>query len=461
MTPDASTRRTTARRRIAVIGSGISGLSAAWLLGKCADVVLYESESRAGGHANTVLAPHSVLGPVAVDTGFIVYNDRNYPNLVALLKHLDVPTEDSNMSFSASLRGGAFEYSGSGLAGLLGQNRNAINPRFWRMVADIMRFYRQAPALLERDDMKAVSLGAYLDANRYSQVFVEDHLLPMGAAIWSTTAEDMRAYPLHAFLRFFVSHGLVLLKGRPHWKTVSGGSREYVTRLLAAFSGEIRLNSAVSSVRRGASGVTVTDRAGHADRFDDAVIATHADQALAMLADADEEERRLLGAFDYTRNTAVLHSDARLMPKRRQVWASWNYIGEREQDGERPLCVTYWMNLLQNIDASHPLFVTLNPSRAVDPARVIGSFDYTHPLFDTKALDAQRRLWSLQGRRGTWFCGAHFGSGFHEDGLQSGLAVAEQLGGIRRPWSVENQSGRIFLDPPRDELPAKRLAVAG
>lgn len=431
-----------ARRRIAVVGSGISGLSAAWLLSRSADVVLYEAEGRPGGHSNTVLAP-SGDREIPVDTGFIVYNDRNYPNLVALFDHLSVPTLASSMSFSASIDGGAFEYSGSGLQGLLGQKSNLLRPRFWTMLSDILRFYKEAPALLERPELATVSLGDYLASSRYGASFIEDHLLPMGAAIWSTTASEMRLYPLHAFIRFFVNHGLLSLNDRPRWRTVSGGSREYVKRILADFSGELRFGQPVKTIRRDAFGVELTDAAGHADRFDDVVLATHADQSLKLLADADQAERETLGAFEYTRNLAVLHSDPRLMPKRRQVWSSWNYLSEPSATGNNALCVTYWMNHLQSLDPARPLFVTLNPCREIDPESIIQTFDYEHPLFDLKANAAQRRLWRLQGRRRTWFCGAYFGSGFHEDGLQAGLAVAETLGGIKRPWSVENESGRI------------------
>lgn len=434
------------KRRIAVIGSGISGLSAAWLLSKSASVKIYEADSRLGGHANTVTVPLDKDNAIPVDTGFIVYNERNYPNLVALFSHLGVATEASEMSFSASLAGGKFEYSGSGVKGLLGQKSNALKPRFWRMVSDIMRFYKQAPILLDDPKFSTTSLGDYLDQNHYSKTFIDDHLLPMGAAIWSTTATDMRAYPLQAFIRFFVSHGLILLSGRPQWRTVSGGSREYVKRLMAEYTGTVELNCHVAAVRRTPECVKVVDRTGNIDIFDDVVIATHADHALAMLADPDDDERSLLGSFQYTRNAAVLHSDPALMPRRKSVWASWNYIGEAEDNRTQQLCVTYWMNRLQNIDPSSSLFVTLNPSRAIDPAKIIRAFDYTHPLFDNAALAAQRKLWSLQGQRNTWFCGAHFGSGFHEDGLQSGLAVAEALGGIKRPWSVANESGRIFTE---------------
>jgi len=433
---------TASRRRIAVVGAGISGLSAAWLLSRNNDVVLYEADRRLGGHAHTVEAA-TPSGPVAVDTGFIVYNDRNYPNLVALFDHLRVPTLSSTMSFAASLDGGAFEYSGSGISGMLGQRSNVLRPRFWRMLSDILRFYRAAPALLSRAYMDDTTLGEYLDAAGYSSALVEDHLLPMGAAIWSTTAQEMRAYPLKAFLRFFASHGLLSLSDRPQWRTVAGGSRAYVQRLAADFRGEIRLDCPVAAIVRDHGGVLITDSKGHSDRFCDVVVATHADQALAMLTDGDAAERSSLGAFQYTRNTAVLHSDTRLMPKRRKVWSSWNYIGDRARDGERPLCVSYWMNMLQGLPEKEQVFVTLNPIRDIAAEKIYGSYAYAHPLFNHAALEAQTRLSNLQGRRNTWFCGAHFGSGFHEDGLQSGLAVAESLGGGKRPWTVENESGRI------------------
>ena len=436
-------------RRVAVVGSGISGLSAAWLLSRTMRVTLYESDARLGGHSNTVVVP-TANGPIPVDTGFIVYNERNYPNLVALFREIGVETAASEMSFAASLDGGRLEYSGSGLNGLMGQRGNVVRPRFWRMMRDILRFYREAPRLLPRTDLDGLTLGDYLDGNDYSPAFIEDHLLPMGAAIWSMTAREMRDYPLLAFVRFFASHGLLNLVDRPLWRTVQGGSRAYVERLSAAFADGIRLKTPVSRITRETDRVLVTDASGHTDSFSDVVVATHADQALRLLGDADAQERSVLGAFRYTDNLAVLHSDETLMPKRKRVWSSWNYIGERQQDGVQPLCVTYWMNRLQNLDSRHPLFVTLNPTRAIDPAKILQSFHYTHPLFDQPALDAQQQLWRLQGRRNTWFCGAYFGYGFHEDGLQAGLAAAEDLSGLRRPWTVGDESGRIVLAPQRE-----------
>jgi len=334
------------RLDIAVIGSGVAGLSAAWLLSKAHNVSVYEQDGRVGGHSNTVIVP-GPAGPIPVDTGFIVYNELNYPNLTALFAHLGVPTQKSEMSFAVSLDGGTLEYSGSNLLGLFGQRRNLVRPRFWRMLRDVLRFYREAPALLE-DDSAPLSLGAYLEREGYSAAFVDDHLLPMAAAIWSTDTATMRDHPAQAFVRFCLNHGLMRVTGRPQWRTVTGGSQAYVRRLSGAFADRIMVNARVSAISRTPAGVVVHDANGAVTRFDHVVIASHADQALAMLADPTDDERHLLGAFRYSRNTAILHRDEAFMPKRRSVWASWNYIGGEgdpaPDDGE--VCVTYWMNRL-------------------------------------------------------------------------------------------------------------------
>lgn len=440
------------RLNVAVIGTGIAGMSAAWLLDKQHQVTVYEQNPRIGGHSNTVDAPGG-RGPIPVDTGFVVYNERNYPNLTALFEHLDVPTKASEMSFSASLGNGAFEYAGTDLNGLFGQRSNVVRPRFWRMMRDLLRFYREAPEALTDSRTADLGLGDFLRQGQYSRAFINDHLLPMGAAIWSTTAPEMEDYPARAFTRFFDSHGLLLVKDRPQWRTVDGGSREYVDRLTAPYRERIRL-SGVRSVRRMANKVVVEDHTGGRATYDHVVIAAHADEAFRMLDDADNYERSLLGVWRYTKNRAVLHSDAGLMPKRSRVWSSWNFIEGGKDDVDPSLCVTYWMNRLQSIDPADPLFVTLNPVREPAPGTVIREFEYTHPYFDRAALNSQHNLWSLQGHRRTWYCGSYFGYGFHEDALQSGLAVAEQLGGVRRPWTVEEENGRIHLTGSRTTVAA-------
>jgi uncharacterized protein len=431
------------RLKIAVIGTGISGLSAAWLLNQRHDITVYERSDRVGGHSNTISAP--VEGRlIPVDTGFIVFNRRAYPNLSALFGLLGVPTQASEMSLGVSLDSGELEYSGTGLFGLFGQPRNLIRPRFWSMLADLARFYRQATADAATLDDEQVSLGDYLAAGNYGAALREDHLLPMASAIWSASPCEMLAYPATAFIRFHDNHGLLQLRGRPTWETVVGGSRSYVERLIRPFADCIRRDTAVCAVRREADAVSLTDSDGHTERYDQVVVATHADQALAMLADPSPRENELLSAFRYSRNLAVLHTDESFMPKRRAVWSSWNYIGSRKST-PHGVCVTYWMNRLQSIESERPLFVTLNPPRPPHAGMLLHSEVYDHPIFDLKAIAAQRKLWKLQGERNTWFCGSYFGSGFHEDGLQAGLAVAEQLGGIPRPWRVPNESGRIVL----------------
>lgn len=424
------------RLDIAVIGSGVAGLSAAWLLSKAHNVTVYEQDGRVGGHSNTVIVP-GPSGPIPVDTGFIVYNELNYPNLTALFAHLGVPTQKSEMSFAVSLDGGALEYSGSNLLGLFGQRRNLVRPRFWRMLRDVLRFYREAPALLESNSVP-LSLGAYLEREGYSAAFVDDHLLPMAAAIWSTDTATMRDHPAQAFVRFCLNHGLMRMTGRPQWRTVTGGSQAYVRRLSGAFADRIMVNARVSAISRTPAGVIVHDANGAITRFDHVVIASHADQALAMLADPTDDERHLLGAFRYSRNTAILHRDEAFMPKRRSVWASWNYIGgdggSDPAPGDGELCVTYWMNRLQDIDPRAPLFVTLNPARRPAAEKTLKTFQYDHPMYDSAALEAQGQLGRLQGQRNTWYCGSYFGAGFHEDALSAGLAVGEALGGVIRPW---------------------------
>jgi predicted NAD/FAD-binding protein len=431
------------------VGSGISGLSAAWLLSQRHRVTLMEADDRVGGHSHTVDA-----GGTPVDTGFIVYNEKTYPNLTALFAHLGVPTRATEMTFAVSLDRGRLEYSGTGFNGIFAQRRNLASPRFWSMLRDLVRFYRSAPGDLAR--LRSESLGAYLDRHAYGDAFRDDHLYPMAAAIWSTPVADIPDYPAAAFIRFCENHGLLNLGTRPLWRTVEGGSRSYVERITRPFADRITAGNPVRAIRRHAKGADIVRDAG-TETFDQVVIATHADQALRLLWDADEDERFILGAFGYRPNDAILHSDTSLMPKRRAVWSAWNYAAEGKAAAQQ-LSVTYWMNRLQHLDRAKQLFVTLNPIDEPDPALVIRRDRYEHPVFDGAAIAAQGRLWSLQGRRNAWFCGAYFGAGFLEDGLQAGLAVAEQLGGIRRPWSVPDESGRIQIGPPPPLL--RTLAAA-
>ena len=429
------------QKKIAIIGSGIAGMSAAWLLNKDHDITVFEAGDHIGGHSNTVDAGNGE-NPLPVDTGFIVYNEQNYPNLVALFDHLNVPTKPSDMSFAASIDKGRFEYSGTGLNGLLAQRSNLVSPRFWAMMSDIMRFYKTAPTLDGAAASADLSLGDYLRENNYSDAFIRDHILPMGAAIWSTTVTDMLDYPLATFVRFFESHGLLKFKDRPKWRTVDGGSREYVKRLTASYQDKIRREGVVA-ITRALNGVEVMTAAGAQHLFDDVVLATHADDALKLLSNPNQSEQRLLGAFQYTDNDTYLHTDERLMPKRRRVWSSWNYIDDGAADAGKQLTLSYWMNRLQTIDESHPLFVTLNPHIAPREETIIRKFSYQHPLFDRAAIEAQKELWQLRGRDRVWYCGSYFGYGFHEDALEAGLAVAEQLSGARRPWNVAANSSRV------------------
>lgn len=421
---------------IAVIGSGVSGLSAAWLLSQRHKVTLYEAAPRLGGHSHTVDA-----GGVAVDTGFIVYNEANYPNLTALFEHLDVATQSTRMSFSVSVDDGRLEYCSTGLPGLFAQKRNLLSPRFWGMLRDMRRFHRTAGDHLAELEAAQTPLGAYLETQGYGRAFCEEHLLPQAAAIWSSQMTDMDRYPAAGLIRFYANHDLLGLVSRIQWRTVTGGSRRYVERLKAVIP-DIRTATAVRQINRSASGVQLLDSTGRTERFDHVVIATHADQALGMLETPTDQERRLLSAFRFSRNRAVLHSDPALMPQRRSAWAAWNHLGRHGASS-----VSYWMNRLQSLPGND-LFVTLNPVAEPDPKLVLRVDDYEHPLFDAATDRAQKDLWTLQGVNRTWFCGAWFGHGFHEDGLQSGLAVAEQLGGAARPWSVDNPSGRIHLQPP-------------
>lgn len=442
------------RLKIACIGSGITGLSAAWLLSQRHDVTLFERNTRIGGHSNTVAVDEG-NATCPVDTGFIVYNIASYPNLIALFAHLDVPTAATEMSFSVSIDNGAYEYSGNGLAGLFGQPANVLRPSHWRMTRDILRFFRDVSALDPDTIDPDVSLGSWLAEHAYSDSFITGHILPMGAAIWSTPAADMMAFPFAAFARFFANHGLLQVDNRPEWRTVVGGSRVYVDKILSTLSGPVIKGDGVKRIERDSGKPTLVLQSGHTETFDACLVCTHADEALGLLSEPSADEQRLLGAFRYANNRAVLHTDARQMPKRRRVWTSWNYLSSA-RDTTQNVAVTYWMNKLQPLPTEQEYFVTLNALSEIDPASIIETVDYTHPMFDVAAMTAQRELWHLQGVGNTWFAGSYFGYGFHEDGLQSGLAAAEALGDVARPWTVDNASSRVLALGYHEQFAFKR-----
>ncbi len=426
--------------RIAIIGSGIAGLGASYLLKNNVDVHLFENDNRFGGHSNTVEVDFGGV-KVAVDTGFIVYNPLNYPNLVSLFAHLGVATQETDMSFAVSLNGGQREYEGS-IKGLLAQPANLTQPRYWSMLAELVRFYRSAPRTAYDGPINE-SLGAFVVRQGYSDAFVADHLLPMGAAIWSCTSGMMLDFPVRSYMRFLENHKLLNFVDRPQWRTLTGGSREYVRRILAALGPNIHKSTHISGLRRAQGGV-VLSIAGQGDVwFDKVILAAHADQSLALITDASGLEREILSSFRFQENRAVLHSDPVLMPKRQAAWGSWNYVTGSDHDGG--LCLTYWMNRLQSIDQAYPLYETLNPHIEPDSDLIHAEFSYDHPVFDERAILAQARLPEIQGHDNLFFAGAWTGYGFHEDGLKSAIAIARSLN-IEIPWQSD-----VAAYPSQDE----------
>ncbi len=418
--------------KIAVIGAGVSGNVVARLLADEHEVWLFEAGDYAGGHTNTV--SFDAWGRTwSVDTGFMVFNDRTYPNFIRLLQGLGVAAQDSDMSFSVSCGRTGLEYQGSSLNGLFAQRRNLIRPSFYGMLRDILKFNREAPRLLDGDD-QSLTLGQYLDRSGLGREFVEHYLIPMTAAIWSARPRAVLDFPAHFLFGFFRNHGLLQVWDRPQWKTIPGGAQRYVAALLEPLADRVRLSCPVSRIARHADGVDVTTADGTSERFEGVVCAAHADQTLAMLADADQVEREVLAAFPYQRNDAVLHTDTSILPKRRRAWASWNY--HLSQDPQAPATVTYDLSRLQRVDSPEPILLTLNDAGRLDPAKVIRRIDYQHPAYGPDSIAAQRRHEEINGRRRTWFCGAYWGYGFHEDGVRSALAVARCFGKDLETWTA-------------------------
>ncbi len=432
------------RPRIAVVGSGISGLSAAWLLRESAEVSLFEGDARFGGHSHTFVAQEPGR-EVPIDTGFMVFNRPNYPLLSKLFDTLGVQTYATDMSFSVSLDQGRLEYAGSSLATLFAQRRNLVRPGFWRMLGDILRFNRAARHLLAQGAtaIAAAPLADFLDRHGLGRRFRENYLYPMAAAIWSCPERAVADFPAGAFARFFANHGLIQLGQRPQWQTLVGGSRAYVERLISDLGPAAHVAAGVDAVRRLEQGVQLTLEDGRDRVFDQVVLACHSDQSLRLLRDAFPSEAAMLRSVPYQSNRVLLHTDPGLMPRRRAVWSSWNYLDGNNGPPRDAVSVTYWMNSLQKLATERNYFVTLNPTREPDPSRVVAEFEYAHPVFDQDSLQLKARLQRVQGRHRTWFCGAWTGYGFHEDGIRSGVEVALQLG-ARLPWDEQLKASKAL-----------------
>jgi len=442
---------------VAVVGSGAAGLSAAWLLAGEHRVTLLERDGRLGGHAHTACDKG-----VPIDTGFIVYNEPCYPNLVRWFDALGVATAPSDMSFAVSRDAGHFEYAGGPPLGLLAQPSLLLRPRYWSMLRGLTRFYREARDRIPADS--GMTLGAFLQRENYSRAFIDDHLMPFASAVWSSPSSSMLDFPAAAFIRFCDNHGLLQISGRPQWRTVEGGSRAYVDAVEQAIGPATCVTGFdAMTVTRGAKSIRIEAHDGRMVEADHVVLATHADQALGMLGDADALEQELLAPFHYEPNVAVLHTDTGYLPRRRRAWCSWNYVeassashdassraaGASVAPGSRgKATVSYWMNRLQPLATDTDYIVSLNPEPLPDDKHVVRVAHYEHPVFNAATYTAQQALWSLQGRRRTWFCGSYFGAGFHEDAVQAGLAVAEQLGGNSRPWELADPSSRIVVQKP-------------
>ncbi|GLS83719.1 NAD(P)/FAD-dependent oxidoreductase [Paraferrimonas haliotis] len=415
------------KKRFAVIGSGVSGLVAAHLLNREHDVHVFEANDYIGGHTATIDV-ETEQGPWAIDTGFIVFNDRTYPNFEKLLGQLEVASKPTEMSFSVQNLNSGLEYNGHSISTLFAQKRNWLNPRFWGFLKEILRFNKLAKQVFAQGELDAEqTLGEFLSQHRFSDFFCEHYILPMGAAIWSSSLEAMKDFSILFFVRFFENHGLLNIADRPQWYVIEGGSRSYIDPLIKGFKDKVHLNTPVKAVRRLADGVELVLGNGEVQRFDEVVLACHSDQALAMLEDASDTERNILSKMEYRNNEVVLHQDEAMLPKAKAAWAAWNY--RLDGDSERLAAVTYHMNRLQRLPEQAPCFcVTLNQTEAINPDKIVRSFNYSHPVFTKESMNSQLRRTEICGQNRTHFAGAYWYNGFHEDGVRSAVDVANRFG---------------------------------
>lgn len=414
--------------KIGIIGTGISGLGAAYLLNKDHDITVFEKNDYPGGHCRTIDVPFAEKS-VPVDTGFIVFNHRNYPHLTALFKHLDVETEKSLMTFGVSAGGGDLEYSSHSV---FAQARNLFRKKFWGMLFDILRFNKTAYKTVQ--SCSDLTLGEFLEKMGMGEWFKHYYLQPMGASIWSCSVETILKYPAKPYIDFFESHGLLTINDHPQWYTVKCGSRAYVEKITASFNDKIIMNCAITSVARHENGWRVADQNGNDYMFDHVIFACHGDRVLPLLADPTDEQEKAFGSFEYEENEIVVHGDVSFMPKRKKVWSSWVYLSEEMEDHGKTVSLSYWMNSLQNIEQTHQVFVTLNPAHALREDMVYDRHVFHHPVFTHQSVNAQKMVADLQGKNGLWYCGAYLGHGFHEDGLDSAVDIVTQLGGDV-PWA--------------------------
>ncbi|WP_052879386.1 NAD(P)/FAD-dependent oxidoreductase [Vibrio coralliirubri] len=413
-------------KKIAIIGSGISGLTCAHILDKHHDVTVFEKNDYVGGHTATVDIEHQGSA-FSIDTGFIVFNDRTYPNFNQLLEQLGVERQPTEMSFSVHNTTTKFEYNGHSINSLFAQRSNIFKPQFWSLVSDILKFNKLCKAQFESNEFTPdVTLGSFLQDNQFSDFFSQHYILPMGAAIWSTSLEEMEEFELKFFIQFFYNHGLLDIANRPQWYVIPKGSRSYVEIILSRLSKPVALNTSIKQVTRQETGITIEFEDGSTQDFDEVIFACHSDQALRLLGDATEQEQQVLGEIPYSRNEVVLHTDTRLLPDRKLAWASWNYM--LDGDSKRPACVTYNMNILQGIENQDTFCVTLNQSESIDPEKIIRSFVYHHPVLNSNTVEAQHKREQICGKNQTHFAGAYWYNGFHEDGVHSALDVTKRFG---------------------------------